>query len=184
MSVYTPQDQQVRMQETPVPALQPVPARPLTPCVLLPKSQDSGSCSSQMSAPLFTEDRCNTSLEDETAACDAEVTFIYNRTPSRSATVPFLPERPMSTPATTDYTTQGDPNQVASPKPPKDQQSNNDTQYVDTNNYSVPDGSDRRIHDIPNKVFHAGYLKNGNNVYLLHLPKLPRYVIHKPIPHG
>ena len=78
----------------------------------------------------------------------------------------------MSTPTTTDYTTQGDPNQIASPKPPKDKQWNNDNQYVDTNNYFVPDGSDRCIHDIPNKVFHAGYLENGNNVYLLHLPKL------------
>ena len=73
---------------------------------------------------------------------------------------------------TTDYTRQGDPNQVASPKPPKDQQSNNDTQYIDTNNYFIPDGSDRCIHDILNKVFHAGYLENGNNAYLLHLPKL------------
>ena len=45
-----PQDQQVRMRETPVPDLQPVPAGPLTPHVLLPKSQDSGSHSSQMSA--------------------------------------------------------------------------------------------------------------------------------------
>ena len=122
MPVYTPLDQQVRMQETPVPALQPAPARPLTPRVLLPKSQDSGSCSSQMSAPIFTEDRCNTSSEDETAACDAEVTFINDRrTPSRSATVPFSPGQPMSTPTTTDYTTQGDPNQVASLTPPKDQ---------------------------------------------------------------
>ena len=78
-----PQDQQVRMQETPVPALQPTPARPLTPRVPLPKSQDSGSHLSQMSAPLFTEDRCNTSPEDETAAYDVEVTFINDkRTPS------------------------------------------------------------------------------------------------------
>ena len=76
------------------------------------------------------------------------------------------------TPMTTDYTTQGDPNQVASPKPPKDPQLNNDTQYIDTNNYFVPDGSDRHIHDIPNKVFHTGYMENGNNAYLLHLPKL------------
>ena len=73
---------------------------------------------------------------------------------------------------TTDYTTQGDPNQVASPTLPKDQQSNNDNQYIDTNNYFIPDGSDRCIHDIPDKVFHAGYLENGNNAYLLHLPKL------------
>ena len=79
----------------------------------------------------------------------------------------------MSTSTATDYTTQGDPNQVASPKPPKDWQWNNDNQYVNTNNYFIPDDSDRCIHDIPNKVFHAGYLENGNNVYLLHLPKLP-----------
>ena len=77
----------------------------------------------------------------------------------------------MSTPTTTDYTTQGDPNQVASPTPPKDQQPNNDNQYIDTNNYFIPDGSDRCIHDILDKVFHAGYLENGNNAYLLHLPK-------------
>ena len=78
-----PKDQQVRMWETPVPALQPGPARPLTPRVPLPKSQDSGSHLSQMSAPIFTEDRCTTSSEDETAACDAEVTFINDRrTPS------------------------------------------------------------------------------------------------------
>ena len=35
-----PQDQQVKIWETPVPALQPAPARPLTPRVPLPKSQD------------------------------------------------------------------------------------------------------------------------------------------------
>ena len=78
-----PKDQQVRMWETPVPALPTAPARLLTPCVPLPKSQDSGSQLSQMSAPLFVEDRYSTSSEDETAACDVEVTFINDRrTPS------------------------------------------------------------------------------------------------------
>ena len=91
-STPPPQDQQVRMRETPVPALQPAPARPLTPRVPLPKSQDSGSHLSQMSAPLFTEDRCSTSSEDETTACDAEVTFINDRrTPSQATTVTFSP---------------------------------------------------------------------------------------------
>ena len=33
----------------------------------------------------------------------------------------------------------------------------------------VPDGSNRRIHQIDNKVFHAGYLENSNNAYLLEL---------------
>ena len=172
-NLHPPKDQQVRMWETPVPALQPGPARPLMPCVPLPKSQDSGSHLSQMSAPLFTEDRCNTSSEDETAACDAEVTFINDRrTPPRATTVPFSPGRPMSTPMTTDYTTQDDPNQVASLTPPKVQQQNNESQYTDTNNYFIPDGSDRCIHDIWDKVFHTVYLGNRNNEYLLHLPKL------------
>ena len=168
-----PHDQQVRMWETPVPALQPAPARPLTPHVPLPKSQDSGSHLSQMSAPLFTEDRCSTTSEDEMAACDAEVTFINDRrTPPRATTVTFSPGRPMSTPTTTDYTTQGDPNQVASPTATKVQQQNNVNQYIDKNNYFIPDGSNRCIHDIQDKVFHAGYLENRNNAYLLHLPKL------------
>ena len=34
------------------------------------QSRNSGSCSSQMSAPLFMENRCTSSPEDETAACD------------------------------------------------------------------------------------------------------------------
>ena len=36
----------------------------------------------------------------------------------------------------------------------------------------MPDGSNRQIHQINNKVFHAGYLENGNNAYLLELPAL------------
>ena len=78
----------------------------------------------------------------------------------------------MLTPTTTDYTTQGDPNQVASPTPTKVQQQDNVNQYIDTNNYFIPDGSNKCIHDIQDKVFHAGYLENGHNAYLLHLPKL------------
>ena len=78
----------------------------------------------------------------------------------------------MSTPTTTDYTTQGDPNQGASPTATKVQQQHNVNQYIDTNNYFVPDGSNRCIHDIQDKVFHTGYLENGNNAYLLHLPKI------------
>ena len=119
------------------------------------------------------EDRCTTSLEDETAACNVEVTLIYNRrTQSVVIGVDMGCSGENGTVTDHDDTTQGDPNQVASLKPPKDQQWNNDKQYIDTNNYFIPDGSDRCIHDILNKVFHAGYLENGNNAYLLHLPKL------------
>ena len=38
----------------------------------------------------------------------------------------------------------------------------------------MPDGSNRHIHEIDNKVFHAGYLENGNNAYLLELPALEK----------
>ena len=38
----------------------------------------------------------------------------------------------------------------------------------------MPDGSDRHIHQIDNKVFHAGYLENGKNAYLLELPALEK----------
>ena len=45
-------------------------------------------------------------------------------------------------------------------------------EFLGTNNFFMPDGSNRRIHQINNKVFHAGYLENGNNAYLLELPAL------------
>ena len=48
------------------------------------------------------------------------------------------------------------------------------TEFLNTNNYFVPDGSDRQIHQIPNKVFKVGYLENGNNAYLLELPALEK----------
>ena len=47
-------------------------------------------------------------------------------------------------------------------------------QFLGTNNFFVPDGSDRHIHDIRDKVFHAGYLENGSNAYLLELPGLEK----------
>ena len=45
-------------------------------------------------------------------------------------------------------------------------------EFLGTNNFFMPDGSNRQIHQIDNKVFHAGYLENGNNAYLLKLPAL------------
>ena len=42
-------------------------------------------------------------------------------------------------------------------------------EFLGTNNFFMPDGSNRWIHQIDNKVFHAGYLENGNNAYLLEL---------------
>ena len=74
-----------------------------------------------------------------------------------------------------DYTTQGDPNQVSPSTPPNLFMSTaTEAEFLGTNNFFVPDGSDRCIHQIHNKVFHAGYLENGNNAYLIELPALEK----------
>ena len=79
--------------------------------------------------------------------------------------------RPTSMPSTMDYTTQGDPNQV----PPvyiNRAQATTQNQLFRTNNFFILDSSNRHIHEIKEKVFHAGYLENRNNAYLLELPRL------------
>ena len=73
-----------------------------------------------------------------------------------------------------DYTTQGDPNQVAPSTPLMFMSTTTKNQFLGTNNFFIPDGSDRCIHDIRDKVFHAGYLENSNNTYLLELPGLEK----------
>ena len=70
-----PQTGAVRMWETLVPAVPVASQRLMTPCIPLPRSQDSNTSLSTMSAPLFTEDRCS-SISDDVAVCDAEVTLI------------------------------------------------------------------------------------------------------------
>ena len=161
------------MWETPVPTVPPASHRPITPRILLPKSQDSGSYLSQMSAPLFTEDRYSSSSEDDLAMCDAEITQINRQNELPWAfTHDSTTERPTSTPATMDYTTQGDPNQVTPPTYNNTAQATAQNQFFHTNNFFIPDGSNRCIHEIWDKVFHARYLKNANNAYLLELPGL------------
>ena len=66
----------VWMQETPVPAVPTTSHRPLTPRIPLPKSQNSSSSSSQMSAPLFVKERYNSSSDDKLEVCNAEITLI------------------------------------------------------------------------------------------------------------
>ena len=70
-----PQADTVKMQETPVPVIPLAQQRPLTPCIPLPTSPNSGSCLSQMSAPLFTQDRCSSNSEEELEV-NAEITLI------------------------------------------------------------------------------------------------------------
>ena len=142
--------------------LPPGPHRPLTPHMPLPASHTS---SSQSSAPLFKEDKYSSTSEEESEA--DEVTFIHGK--SNSTFLNHQAKRPTSTPTTSDYTTQGDPDTS-----PSNLFRSNDIsdKFLGTNNFFVPDGSNRWIHQIDNKVFHAGYLENGNNAYLLELPAL------------
>ena len=82
------------------------------------------------------------------------------------------PKRPVSTPSTMDYSTQGDPDQIASQGNHEYNKNNSDTAIQNINNYLIPDGSDRRIHDLQDKILHISILENGHNAYLVEVPDL------------
>ena len=140
------------------PMLPPGPHTPLMPRMPLPASPASSLSSS---APLFQEDGYSSTSEDE-----SEVTFTYGRCNSTS---PKQHAERTSTPTPSNYMTQGDPD-ASPPSTSRTHDINNE--FLGTNNFFMPDGSNRRIHQIQNKVFHAGYLDNGNNAYLLELAAL------------
>ena len=168
-----PRTDTVRMLKTPVPVVPTPSHRSLTPCIPLPKSQNSSSSLSQMSALLFIEGRYSSSSDDDLEVCVAEITLINRQNrPNQTFTHHSAKERPTSTPTTMDYTTQGDLNQVGSPIYINTVQTTTQDQFCHTNNFFIPDGSNRCIHKIRDNVFHAGYLENGNNAYLLELPGL------------
>ena len=160
-----PQATSAERTETRTPMLPPGPYQPLTPRMSLPASPTSSSWSS---VPLFKEDKYSLTSEEESEE-DAEVTSIHSR--SNGTFANHQAERPTSTPTTSDYTTQGDPD-----APPSNSFRSNviSDEFLGTNNFFVPDESNRRIHQIDNQVFHAGYLENGNNAYLLELPALEK----------
>ena len=81
------------------PTLPPGPHRPLTPCMPLPTSPAS---SLNSSAPLFQEEGYSSTSEEE-----SKVTFTHGRC---NGTSPNLHAERTSTPTTSDYMTQGDPN--------------------------------------------------------------------------
>ena len=169
LPTQSPQATSAERTETTALMLPPGSHRPLMPRMPLPTSPTSSSWSS---APLFKEDKYSSTSEEESEA-DAEVTFIHGRNQPNGTFVNNQTERPMSTPTTADYTTQGDPD--ASPSTSNLFRSTaTDDEFLGTNNYFVPDGSNRCIHQIDNKIFHAGYLENGNNTYLLELPTLEK----------
>ena len=170
LPTQSPQANSVGRTETPALMLPPGPHRPLTPHMPLPASPTSSSWSS---APLFKEDKYSSTSEEETEA-DAEITFIHGRNqPNKTFANNPTTERPTSTPMTADYITQGDPD--TSPSTSNLSRSTaTDEEFLGMNNFFIPDGSDRCIHQINNKVFNAGYLENGNNAYLLELPALEK----------
>ena len=155
--------------EATAPMLSPGPHRPLMPHMPLPASPTSSSPSS---GPLFKEDKYGSTSEEESEA-DAEVTFIHSRSHPSGTFVNNQTERPTLTPMTSDYTTQGDPDASPSTSNLFRSSVTND-EFLGTNNFFMPDGSNRCIHQIDNKVFHAGYLENGNNAYLLELLALEK----------
>ena len=161
LPTQSPQATSAERMEATALMLPPGPHRPLTPHMPLATSPTS---SSQSSAPLFKEDKCSSTLEEESEV-DAEVTFIHGKSHHSGTFANNQTERPTSTPMTSDYTTQGDPD--ASPSTSKLFRSTvTNDEFLGTNN--------RCIHQIGNKVFHAGCLENGNNAYLLELPALEK----------
>ena len=173
LPTQSPQASSVGRMGTPAPMLPPGPHRPLTPRMPLAASPASSSQPSWSSDPLFKEDNYRSTSKEETEV-DAEVTFIHSRNqPNRTFMHNPATERPTSTPTTADYTTQGDPD--ASPSTSNLFRSTaTDDEFLGMNNCFIPDGSDRHIHQIDNKDFHAGYLENGNNTYLVELPALEK----------
>ena len=165
LPTQSPQVTSAERMEATAPMLPPGLHRPLTPHMPVAASPTS---SSRSSAPLFKEDKYSSTSEKESEA-DAEVTFIHGR--SNGTFANNQAERPTS--MTSDYTTQGDPDASPSTSNLFRSTVTND-EFLGTNKFFMPDGSNRRIHQIDNKVFHAGYLENGNNAYLLELPALEK----------
>ena len=169
LPTQSPQAASAERTKATAPMLPPGPHRPLMPRMPLPASPTSSSWSS---TSLFKEDKYSSTSEEESEA-DAEVTFIHGRSHSSGTFVNSRTERPTSTPTTSDYTTQGDPDASPSTSNLFRSTVTND-EFLGTNNFFMPDGSNRCIYQIDNKVFHAGYLENGNNAYLLELPALDK----------
>ena len=138
----SPQANSVGRTKTPALMLLPGPHRPLTPHMPLPASPAFSSQPSRSSDPLFKEDKYSSTSEEETEA-DAEITFIHGRNqPNGTFAYNPMTKRPTSTPTTADYTTQGDPD--TSPSSPNLFRSTaTDIKFLGTNNFFIPDGSDR-----------------------------------------
>ena len=135
--------------------------------VPLQNTQSPSSHISPISGPLFMEEGLSTSSEQE--ICDQEVTTIMHvNTPTRSP-AHTIPSRPGSI-ATVDYSTQGDPDQSAHSLVTGlvcEQ-----TSILNTHNYLLPDGTGRRILDIPISKRKPFVLENRHAAYQIQLETL------------
>ena len=121
-----------------------------------------------MSGPLFTEDRLSTSGSDQ-EMCDQEVTTLtQDRTPTRTP-VHNAPSQTGSI-ATVDYSTQGNPDQPANS--PMRGIGNQSSSIDNTRNFLLPDGTGRRILDIPISQRKPFILDNGHSAYQIQLKNL------------
>ena len=132
-------------------------------------TQNSSSHISQMSGPLFTEDRLSTSSCSDQEICDQEVRNITRTcTPLETSALVMSP-RPGSD-TTVDYSTQGDPDQPA--HSPPSGLAHEQQLIINTLNYLLPDGSGRRIYDIPACQCQPFVLGNGHAAYQIKLENL------------
>ena len=133
----SPEAASARRMEATTPMLPTGPHQPLAPRMPLPASPTS---SSRSSAPLFKEDKYSLTSEEESEA--DKVTFIHSK--SNGTFLNHQAERPTSTPMTSDYTIQGDPEAS-----PSNLFRSNDIsdKFLGTNNFfcqtAVTDGSIR-----------------------------------------
>ena len=138
-----------------------------SPQVPLQNTQASSSHISPMSGPPFTEDRLCTSSEQE--ICDQEVTtIIRENTPTRSP----AHTKPSSSGsiATVDYSIQGDPDQSAHSLIMG--LAHKQTSILNTYKYLLPDGTGRRILDIPISKRKPFILEKGHAAYQIQLETL------------
>ena len=135
--------------------------------VPLQNTPASSSHISPMPGPLFTEDRLSTSSKQE--ICDQEVTTIIRVNTPTGSPAHTIPSRPGSI-ATVNYSTQGDPDQSAHSLVMAlvcEQ-----TSILNTHNYLLPDGTGRRILDIPISKRKPFILENGHTAYQIQLETL------------
>ena len=150
-----------------------------SPQVQLPVTRTSSSHISPMSGLLFTEDRLSTSGSDQEMYNQEVTTLTQDRTPARTP-VDNAPSC-MGSITTVDYSTQGDLDQ---PSHSSMRGIGNQSNSIDnTRNFLLPDGTGRRILDIPISKRKPFILDNGHSAHQIQLENLEPVFRNQHIPH-